>query len=138
MRKIATIILTLLSLTSFSQSIKTITEKVSDKICNCIKDDIKLYSEIKPEFNRCYDSIFNQIFNIVDSSEQKILLQQGVLDKVKDGIIPTLNERCEKIRKIIQSEVQSSIEPSTQNPCPTNFVGNDMDKIKKLNGEIIA
>lgn len=138
MRKIATIILTLLSLTSFSQSIKTITEKVSDKICNCIKDDIKLYSEIKPEFNRCYDSIFNQVFNIVDSSEQKILLQQGVLDKVKDGIIPTLNERCEKIRKIIQSEVQSSIEPSTQNPCPTNFVGNDMDKIKKLNGEIIA
>ena len=138
MRKILTLILTFLSLTSFSQSIETITEKVSDKICNCIKDDIKSYSEIKPEFNRCYDSIFNQIFNIVDSSEQKILLQQGALEKVKNGIIPILNERCEKIKKIIQSEVQSSIEPSTQNPCPTNFEGNDLKKIKKLNGDIIA
>jgi len=138
MRKLTTLILTFLSLTCFSQSIETITEKISDKICNCIKDDINSYSEIKPEFNRCYDSIFNQIFNIVDSSEQKILLQQDILDKVKNGIIPTLNESCEKVRKIIQSEAQSSIEPSTQNPCPTNFGGNDLDNIKKLNGEIIA
>src|SRR5690606_16524863 len=111
MRKILTLILTFLSLTSFSQSIETITEKVSDKICNCIKDEIKLYSEIKPEFNRCYDTIFNQIFTIVDSSEQKILLQQDALDKVNNGIIPTLNVRCEKVKKIIQSEVQSSTEP---------------------------
>jgi hypothetical protein len=138
MRKILTLILTFLSLTSFSQSIETITEKVSDKICNCIKDDIKSYSEIKPEFNRCYDSIFNKIFNIVDSSEQNILLQQDALENVKNGIIPILNERCEKIKKIIQSEVQSSIEPSSQNPCPTNFEGNDLKKIKKLNGDIIA
>ena len=138
MRKILTLILTFLSLTSFSQSIETITEKVSDKICNCIKDDIKSYSEIKPEFNRCYDSIFNQIFNIVDSSEQKILLQQDALENVKNGIIPILNERCEKIKKIIQSEVQSSIEQSSQNPCPTNFEENDLKKIKKLNGDIIA
>lgn len=138
MRKILTLILTFLSLTSFSQSIETITEKVSDRICNCIKDDIKSYSEIKPEFNRCYDSIFNQIFNIVDSSEQNILLQQDALENVKNGIIPILNERCEKIKKIIQSEVQSSIEPSSQNPCPTNFEGKDLKKIKKLNGDIIA
>lgn len=75
--------------------VEAITEKVSDKICNCIKSEIRLYSEIKPEINRCYDNIFN----IADSSEQKILFQQGALDKVKNGIIPTLNERCEKVKK---------------------------------------
>ncbi|HAY88562.1 MAG TPA: hypothetical protein DCY51_03915, partial [Bacteroidetes bacterium] len=93
MKKITTIILTLLSLTSFAQSIETITEKISDKICECMSDNLKDYSEIKPEFNRCYDKEFNFIFNIVDSAEHKILVQNGALDKVKNGIIPTLNER---------------------------------------------
>lgn len=31
------------------------------------------YEEIKPEFNRCYDKEFNQIFSIVDAMEQKLL-----------------------------------------------------------------
>ena len=141
MKKIATLILTLISLTSFGQSIETITEKISDKICGCIKDDIKSYSEIKPEFNRCYDKEFNQIFSLVDSAEQKILIQDGALEKIKNGIIPTLNSTCEKIRKIIQSELDNSIEPAANSstvPCPTNFTGNDLKKIEKRNGEIIA
>lgn len=141
MKKITTLILTFVSLTIFSQSIESITEKVSDKICDCIKDDISSYSEIKPEFNRCYDKEFNQIFNLVDSEEQKILVQQGALEKVKNGIIPTLNENCEKIRTIIQSDVQNSVEPvanSNTEPCPTDFTGKDLKKIKKLDGEIIA
>ena len=138
MKKTTTIILTLLSLTSFAQSIETITEKVSDKICECMSENLKEYSEIKPEFNRCYDKEFNFIFNIVDSTEHKILVQNGALDKVKNGIIPTLNERCEKIRKLIKTDVEKSSESETQNPCPTNFEGKDLKKIKKLNGEIIA
>ena len=71
---------------------------------------MKEYSEIKPEFNRCYDKEFNFIFNIVDSTEHKILVQNGALDKVKNGIIPTLNNKCEKIRKIIESELKNSVE----------------------------
>lgn len=141
MKKITTLILTLVSLTSFSQSIESITEKVSDKICDCIKDGISSYSEIKPEFNRCYDKEFNQIFSLVDSAEQKILVQQGALEEIKNGIIPTLNTNCEKIRKIIQSEVENSVEPaasSHKESCPTNFTGKDLKKIKKLDGEIIA
>jgi hypothetical protein len=141
MKKITTVILTLISLTSFSQSIETITEKLSNKICDCISDDINSYSEIKPEFNRCFDKEFNQIFSIVDAEEQKILVQQGALEKIKNGIIPTLNDNCEKIRTLIQSEVENSVEPaanSNSNPCPTNFTGNDVKKIKKRNGEIIA
>lgn len=140
MNKITTLIFVLISLTSFSQSIESITEKISEKICNCIKDDMKSYSEIKPEFNRCYDKEFNQIFSIVDSTEQKILIQQGSLDEVKNGIIPNLNNNCEKIRKLIKSEVDNSEESvaGSSEPCPTNFMGKDLKNIKKRNGEIIA
>jgi hypothetical protein len=134
-------ITTLISLTSFSQSIETITKKVSYKICDCIKNDISSYSEIKPEFNRCYDKEFNQIFNLLDSAEQKILVQQEALEKIKNGIIPTLNSNCEKIRNLIKAEVESSKESvanSNSKPCPTNFTGKDLKRIEKLNGEIVA
>jgi len=138
MKKLTTIFLTLLSLTSFAQSIETITEKISDKICECMSDNLKDYSEIKPEFNRCYDKEFNFIFNIVDSAEHKILVQNGALDKVKNGIIPTLNERCEKIRMLIKTDVENSAESKTKNPCPTNFESKDLKKMGKWNGEIVA
>jgi hypothetical protein len=141
MKKISTLILVFNCLTSFSQNIETITEKISDKICDCIKDDLSSYSEIKPEFNRCYDKEFNQIFSVVDSTEQKILIQKGALDKIKNGIIPTLNENCEKVRAIIQTELDNSVEPAANNtsdPCPINFKGKDLKKIKKRNGEIVA
>lgn len=134
--------LILVSLTSFSQSIESITDKISDKICECIKDDISTYSEIKPEFNKCYDKEFNQIFSLVDSAEQKILVRQAALEEIKNGIISILNENCEKIRSIIQSEVENSVEPAAANSnkecCPTNFTGKDLKKIKKFDGEIIA
>lgn len=141
MKKITTLIFILINLTSFAQSIETITEKISNKICACINDNINSYSEIKLEFNRCYDKEFNQIFSLVDSAEQKILVRQSALGKIKEGIIPTLNTNCEKVRTLIRSEVENSIEPaanSVSNPCPTNFKGNDLKKIKKRDGEIIA
>jgi len=138
MKKITTIFLTLISLTSFAQSTETITEKISDKICECMSDELKEYSEIKPEFNRCYDKEFNFIFNIVDSTEHKILVQKGALEKVKNGIIPTLNEKCAKIRKLIKSDLENSTESETKDPCPTNFESKDLRKIKKRNGEIVA
>lgn len=126
---------------SFSQSIETITIKITDKICDCIKDDISSYSEIKPEFNRCYDKEFHQIFSLVDSSEQKILVQPGALEEIKNGIIPNLNTNCDKIRAVIQADLDNSVEPaatSTSDPCPTNFKGKDLKKIGKRNGEIVA
>lgn len=141
MKKITLLILIFSSLTSFSQSIETITEKISNKICECIKDDLKSYSEIKPEFNRCYDKEFNFIFDLVDSEEHKILVKNGNLNKVKNGIIPYINNNCKKIRTLIQSELDNSVEPvakKVENPCPTNFDGKDLKRIKKRDGEIIA
>ncbi len=93
---------------------------------------------LPPEFNRCYDKEFNFIFNIVDSTEHKILVQKGALKKVKNGIIPKLNEKCEKIRKLIKSDLENSIESGTKNPCPTNFESKDLSEIKQRNGEIVA
>lgn len=141
MKKYITSILTLLSLSSFSQSITSITEKVSDKICDCMSDELKSYSEIESEFNRCYDKEFNQIFSIVDSEEQKILIEEGVLEKIKNGIIPTINTACEKIRTLLRSELDNTVESASStisDPCPTNFEGKDLQNIKNLNGEIIA
>ena len=129
------------NLTSFGQSIETITEKISAKICDCINDSITNYSEIKPEFEKCYDKEFNHIFSIVDSAEQKILIEQGVLEKIKNGIIPTLNKNCVKIKDLLQAEMDSSVETAAKSslePCPTNFKGKDLKTIKNLNGEIIA
>lgn len=126
---------------SYGQSIETITEKVSNRICECINNDMKHYTEIKPEFNRCYDKEFNDIFSIVDSKEQKILLEDEALEKIKNNIIPTLNLNCEKIKVLIKSELINSVkntENSNFKPCPTNFTGDNLKNIKRLNGEIIS
>lgn len=61
-----------------------------------MRSGMESYSEIKPEFNKCYDKEFNQIFNSVNSAEQNILVKKGALDKVKNRIIPTLNKNAEK------------------------------------------
>lgn len=141
MKIVTTIILTLISLTSFSQSIESITEKVTTKICDCINDDITAYSEIKEEFYRCYDTVFNQIFSFVDSAEQNILIQQGVLEIINNNITTSIKSDCSKIKKIITAEIENSIEPAAinnENPCPVNFTGKDLKIIKKLEGKIIA
>lgn len=132
-------ILTLANLTSVCQSLESITEKISDKICNCIHVKSS-YSEVKPEFNRCYDKEFNHIFSIVDSIEHKLLIQSGALEEVKNGIIPTLNGNCEKIRTLIQSEIENTAEHAakeSENPCPTNFIGKDVKKIERRIGKIV-
>lgn len=100
--------------------------------------NLNTYSNIKPEFNRCYDKEFNFIFNITDSTEHKILVQNGALEKVKKGIIPTLNQKCEKVRKLIKANLEKPNTSSTKEACPTNFESKDLKKIKKRNGEIVA
>lgn len=141
MAKLISILLTFISLNGFSQSIETITEKVSNKICECINDRIKSYEEIKPEFNRCYDQVFNQIFNLVDSSEQKLLLGREALKKVSDNIIPTLNLNCEKIKKIIKTNLENASETFSENSdksFPTNFEAKDFTNIDKWVNKIVA
>jgi hypothetical protein len=141
MRIIITIITLSISLLGFSQSIESITDKVSTKICDCMDDDMQSYSDIKPEFNKCYDKEFNQIFSIVDKNEQKILVQEGAIDQIKKGIIPSLNKNCEKVKKLIDAKLENSIEPASTNNSqayPINFERNDLKKIKKWKNKIIA
>lgn len=141
MKKITTLILLFIGLTSFSQSIQSVTNKISEKICDCMSNKMKSYSEIKPEFNKCYDKEFNQIFSIVDSAEQKILVKNGALKEVKNGIIPTLNKNCEKVKKLIDNELANTIESAasdTKQPYPTNFNENDFKNINKWKNKVIA
>lgn len=106
-----------------------------------MSSDMESYSEIKPEFDKCYDKEFNQIFNSINSAEQKILTGKDALDKVKNGIIPTLNKKCEKVEKLINNELASVIEPAaskTEKAFPINFNENDYNNIKKWKNKIIA
>lgn len=138
MRYALSVIFSIISFNSFTQSIESITYKLSDKICECISADIQAYADIKPEFNRCYDSIYNKIFDIVDPSERKLLLEDETLMTISNNIIPTLNANCQIIRKFITSDVQSSVKPTTQNPCPTNFDGSKVSQLGSYHKEIIA
>ncbi len=141
MRVIVVFTCIVLSLNSFAQSIETITQKISNKICDCIKNDMVAYEELKPEFNRCYDKEFNFIFDLVDTEEHKILIQQGALTKVKNGIIPTLNISCEKIRTLIELDLGNTFRSSLKNNsnyCPISFSAKHLKKINKLIGNIIA
>ncbi|AFU70536.1 hypothetical protein P700755_003967 [Psychroflexus torquis ATCC 700755] len=141
MRVIFTIAALLINLIGFSQSIQSITNKVSTKICDCMDNDMQSYSEIKPEFNKCYDKEFNQIFSIVDKDEQKILIGEGVIDKIKNRIIPSLNKNCEKVRRLIDAELKKSIEPANSNKSktyPINFEEKDFEEIGNWKNKIIA
>ena len=141
MKKIITLILTLSSLSILGQSVESITKKISTKICECVNPDVKNSSEIKTEFNRCYDKEFNFIFNIIDSTEQKVLIKDGNLTKVKNGIIPYLDTNCEKIKKVIASEIKNTIEKASKakiKSFPVNFTREKWKKIKRWKNKIIA
>ncbi|SHM82759.1 hypothetical protein [Polaribacter sp. KT 15] len=141
MKKIVTLILTFSSLSILGQSVESITKKISIKICECIDENVKNSSEIKTEFNRCYDKEFNFIFNIIDSKEHKILIENGNLSKVKNGIIPYLDNNCEKIRKVTTSEIENTAEKASNKKIksfPINFTEKKWKKIKRWKNEIIA
>jgi len=141
MNKITILVLTLNVLTSFGQSIETIAEKISGKICDCIKDDINSYSDMYPAIEKCYNQGFNKILTILDSTEHKILLEGKNLKTVKNSIIPILGSTCKKVKTILKSELGNAAESAGNNksePCPTNFTGEDLKNIEKLNGDIIA
>ncbi len=141
MKNIVTILISFFCLSIYSQSVDSIIEKISTKICQCINDDIKNSSEIRSEFNRCYDQEFNFIFNIINSDEQKILIQQGNLSKVKNGIIPYLDNNCEKIKETVSSEINNAIEKALNDKTasfPVNFTSKKWNKIKRWENKIIA
>jgi hypothetical protein len=132
------LILFLLTSTLSAQSIRTITVKLSDKICDCIKDNIA-YSELFAEMDRCYIKKKNHIFNIVDSVEQKILLRPDAFKQINNNIVSVLKSRCKKVKKIIRSEMATNIASAKEKGIklfPVNF--NGTENFEKLDGEIIA
>lgn len=135
------LILLMFSVLGYSQNIESISTKLSDAICECVKNDMKHSSEIRNEFNRCYDQKYNQIFNLVTPEEQKILLRDGALKKINAQIIPNLNTNCQKIRKLIETELISNMNSAADQSilsCPVNFIAQDVDDLQEKNGEIIA
>lgn len=134
-------IILLISINTFSQSVESIVERVSNEICDCI-GDIKDKSELKKKLKECSDDKINFIMNNSTKAENKVLLEGDNLKKVITQIEPYVLTNCENVRKIIKKDLDNETDKVSAdeniNPFPTNFTGKDLKKIKKLDGEIIA
>lgn len=129
------------SMLGYTQSVESISNKLSDAICECLKKDMKHSSEIRNEFNRCYDKEYNLIFSLVTPEEQKLLLKDGIFQKINKQVIPTLNTNCQKIRRLIEKEMISNIDNAADHSvqsCPVNFGSSDVDDLEDKDEEIIA
>lgn len=134
------LICVIVSQVTFAQSIQTITDKIATKICDCMTTDMQSHDDIEPEFNRCYDQEFNQIFSIVDANEQKILMQSGALDKINKAIIPNIQKNCDKVRRLTVSELEKSKvdDKYPDSAFPINFNESNFKNLNFWNGKIVA
>jgi hypothetical protein len=124
----------------FSQSVDSLTAKISNQICDCI-GDIEKYSDLKPRFDPCYDEAMNNVFVTATPDDIKILGNTDMLKKINSDIIPYLNTHCEQIKELISNELDNSVDESSKSGTkafPTNFTEKDINKINKWNEKIIA
>jgi hypothetical protein len=134
-------VILLISIKTFSQSVESIVERVSNEICDCI-GEVKDKSELKKKLKECSDDKINFIMNNSTEAENKVLLEGDNLKNVITRIEPYVLTNCEKVRQIIRKDLNNETDKVSANkninPFPTNFTGKDLKKIKKLDGEIIA
>jgi len=134
-------IILLISINTFSQSVKSIVERVSNEICDCV-GDIKDKSELKKKLKECSDDKINFIMNNSTKAENKVLLEGDNLKKVITQIEPSVLTDCENVRKIIKKNLDNETDKVSVdeniNPFPTNFTEKDFKKIKKWKSKIVA
>lgn len=134
-------IIILISTNVFSQSVESIVKRVSNEICDCV-GEITDKSELKKKLKECSDDKINHIMNNSTKAENEVLLQGDNLKNVISQIEPYVLENCKNIKQAIQQDFKNEADKVSDDkniiPCPTNFTGNDLEKIKNLDGEIIA
>jgi len=131
----------MISTNIFSQSVESIVERVSNEICDCI-GEIEDKSELRKKLKECSDEKINFIMNNSTEAENEILLEGDNLKRAITQIEPYVIANCEKVKIIVTQNLNNEANKVAENqniiPCPTNFTGKDLKKIKKLDGEIIA
>ncbi|MGL1889399.1 MAG: hypothetical protein OCD76_22985 [Reichenbachiella sp.] len=140
MKLLLTAIFVFLSIvTSFGQNTEQFAQKIAAKMCDCI-GPIKEYNDLKSSLDQCYDKAINEATIEATTEEIKIIGNIDEYNKVKQMLEGLIKTNCETVKSLVESEVQSA--SSAQNPCPTNFVTNDLKKVKKnldkWNGQIVA
>ena len=142
MRKIVFLsIIILISTNVFSQSVESIIKRVSNEICDCV-GEIKDKSELKKKLKECSDDKINHIMNNSTKAENEVLLEGDNLKIVISQIESYVLTNCKKVKQAVEQDLENEVNKVSNDnsniPCPTNFTGKDLKKIKKLNGKIIA
>jgi hypothetical protein len=134
-------IIILISTKISSQSVESIVERVSNEICDCV-GQITDKSELKKKLKECSDDKINHIMNNSIKAENEVLLKGNNLKKVISQIEPYVVINCENVKQSIARDLENEVDKlsneKSTTPCPTNFTGRDLNKIKKRDGEIIA
>jgi len=135
MKKILLLSFTLLiSMNIFSQSIESITKRVSDEICDCV-GEIKDKAELKKKLKECSDEKINFIMNNSTKEENKVLLKGDNLKKVINRIEPYVLSHCENVKRIIANDLNNEVDKVSENkeisPFPTNFNEKDLKRALK-------
>jgi len=134
-------IIILISTNTFSQSIESIVKRVSNEICDCV-GEITDKSELRKKLKECSDDKINHIMNNSTKAENKVLLEGNNLKNVISQIEPNVIINCENVKRTIEQNLENEVDKVSSDksitPCPTNFTGKDLKKIKKQDGEIIA
>ncbi len=134
--KLICISLFLLNFVLFSQTEDKLTEKFSNKICECF-DKIQEYKEIESRFDSCYEISRNILFREASMEEIKIFGSVGALKSIKNKLIPRIITNCECIKPVVENylEIEQNLDEKS---FPTNFRENDLEELNKWSGKIIA
>lgn len=121
-------------MSTYSQSVKSITKRVSDEICECV-GEINDKSELKKKLKECSDDKINFIMNNSTKDENKVLLKGDNLKKVINRIEPYVLTNCENVKRIIANDLDKEVDKVSKNemnnPFPTNFNEKELKRALK-------
>ena len=119
------LVIILFSFSLYSQSLHKITLQLSDSICACLPDTTDL-AFIRSKIDSCHDVKFNQILNMVDSTEAQLLVQGNNLSRINEDLPQIFYNTCGKIKTAIAKELEKNMEKAGDKAFPVNFSGKDL------------
>ncbi len=131
-------IFTLFSFSVFGQSLERIAFKLSDSICACLPANTTDLKLLRNKIDSCHDVKFNQILNMVDSTEAQLLVQGNNLSQINKDLPQIFYNTCGKIKTAIAKELKKTMEKAGDKAFPVNFSGKDLKNPDKHLNNLIA
>ncbi len=111
------------------QDIKSVTEKVADKMCECV-GDVSAKTDVNLRINECYESeVRAGIHKILNQEEMLVFVDNIAEFNQKIGAI--LKNECPEIKNELNKRILSSYD--SRNAFPTNFDTKDLERILRNN-----